>query len=116
MRKWLCVLVSSLLLSTSLSAYELYARVDEVQYFTGYFGWTDPDNGAWFWLDDGSAWMRTRESGPIYYLQEGQPICIISMTPEEQRHYRIRGDRNYVPYWIVLENNALGVAYNYVGY
>lgn len=115
MYKWLFLLISCFMVHTSVSAYpyEQYAVVDEVQYFGDYYGNIDPEGGEWFWLHDGSSWMRTCWSGPIYHLYAGQSVVVFPMTYEEEMLYRLPNEwYHYRPYWIVYDGYHLGVAYS----
>lgn len=112
MRSWICLLVSCFMVHTALPAVELHAAIEQVQPFQTYDGCWDLDSGAWFWLDDGSQWMRTYWSGPIYYLYPGQRVVFVPMTYEEHYLYQLWEYPHYVPYWIVLDSQNVGIAYS----
>lgn len=59
----------------------------------------DPDEGAFFTLNDGSKWYRTWWAGPVYYPEIGQKVVIAPMSEEEAELIQspLPG---LTPYWI----------------
>lgn len=75
----------------------------------------DPDEGAFFILNDGSIWLRTWWEGPVYTLSQEQTIHIISMTDQEIKEHQQGWYRHFQPFWIVLPREKssceIGIAF-----